>query len=352
MFDTSLEISRFHGEKVALPGEERTAMRRRRNANRTRLKDGLAKAGKPTPIGQHTQGSYAMHTMVQDPNNDYDIDDGIYFRKERLIAPHGGAMSALAVRQMICEALQDDRFNRAPTVLKNCVRVFYNEGFHVDVPAYRRVEVQDPWTGQQTYSYELASSNWKASDAKAVTKWFKDRNEAHSFDFDENDGQFCRVVRLLKVFARSRSSWKSLTATGFMLTKLADECFFASVDRDDLSLRETMKAIRWRLAGNTVINHPTLSNETITHDNDARPGYFRDRLIENLKHLEVLDRYNCTHEEAMAAWDKVFSSEWFRAQPAPDDEGGSGGASAALAARAPNAPVTKRGGGRYASCRG
>ena len=31
-----------------------------------------------------------------------------------------------------------------------------------------------------------------------------------------------------------------------------------------------MKAIRWRLAGNTVINHPTLSNETITHDNDAR----------------------------------------------------------------------------------
>jgi hypothetical protein len=58
-------------------------------------------------------------------------------------------------------------------------------------------------------------------------------------------------VRLLKKFARSRSSWKALTATGFMITKLADECFVASQGRDDLALRETMKAIRWRLEYNT-----------------------------------------------------------------------------------------------------
>ncbi|PXW68329.1 hypothetical protein C7451_11852 [Blastomonas natatoria] len=351
MFDTSLEVSEFHAEEVALPNTERTEMRRRRDANRTRLKHGLAKAEKPAPIGQHTQGSYAMRTMVQDSDTDYDIDDGVYFRKDLLVTPQGGEMSALAVRQMICDALQDDRFNKAPTVLKNCVRVFYNEGFHVDVPAYRRVKIDDPWTGQKSYSYELASSDWKASDAKAVTKWFKDRNEAHSFDFDENEGQFCRVVRLLKAFARSRSSWKSMTATGFMLTKLTDECFFPSAGRDDLSLRETMKAIRWRLAGNTIINHPTLNNDTITHDNDARPGHFRDRLIENLKHLDVLDRYDCTHEEAMAAWDKVFCSEWFRAQPAPDGERGNGG-SVARESSAPTAPVIKRGGGRYASRHG
>src|SRR5690606_14621937 len=131
---------------------ERTAMRDRRNANRTRLKNGLAKAEKPAPFGQHTQGSYAMHTMVQDADADYDIDDGVYFEKDRLVSPQGGELSALAVRQMICDALQDDRFNKAPTVLKNCVRVFYNEGFHVDVPAYRRLESEDPWTGQKSYS--------------------------------------------------------------------------------------------------------------------------------------------------------------------------------------------------------
>jgi hypothetical protein len=112
-----------------------------------------------------------MHTMVQDPDTDYDIDDGVYFRKEKLVGANGGEMSALAVRQMVCQALQDDRFNTPPKVLKNCVRVYYNEGFHVDVPAYRRIETKDPWTGKVTCTYELASSDWKGSDPREVTRW-------------------------------------------------------------------------------------------------------------------------------------------------------------------------------------
>jgi hypothetical protein len=51
-------------------------------------------------------------------------------------------------------------------------------------------------------------------------------------------------------------------------------------------------------------------------------GYCKDRLVENLKHLEVLDAVDCTHADAMAAWDKVFCSEWFRDQPAPEDADG------------------------------
>jgi hypothetical protein len=345
MFDTSTEIEGFHDEKVALPTAERTKMRNRRDANRDRLKNGLRRDGKPSAIGQHTQGSYPMHTMVQDPDTDYDIDDGVYFRKEKLVGANGGAMTALAVRQMVCDALQDDRFNTPPKVLKNCVRVYYNEGFHVDVPAYRRIEAKDPWTGKVTYTYELASSDWKGSDPREVTLWFRRRNEHHSWDFDDTDGQFCRIVRLLKKFARSRSSWKALTATGFMITKLADECFVAWQGRDDLALRETMKAIRWRLEYNAVIAHPTLSGENITKSDDARPAYFKDRLVENLKHLEVLDAVDCTHADAMAAWDKVFCSEWFREQPAPEDS--DSGTRSALR-KSPSRPVEKRDGGRYA----
>ena len=286
-----------------------------------------------------------MHTMVQDSDTDYDIDDGVYFRKEKLVGVYGGAMSALAVRQMVCDALQDDRFSTAPKVLKNCVRVYYNEGFHVDVPAYRRTEVTDNWTGKTTFTYELASSDWKSSDALEVTRWFKRRNEHHNPDADDKDGQFRRVVRLLKAFARSRTSWKSLTATGFMITKLADASFHASKGRDDLSLHETMKAIRWRLVGNTTIQHPTLTGQTITRDNDGRPGHFKDRLADNLKHLEVLDQWDCSHTAAMAAWDKVFCTDWFSQQSPPDGGGGSGRAKASAV---PTRPVEKREGGRYA----
>lgn len=346
MYNTSVQVLGFHNAKVALPSSERTEMRKRRDANRDRLKNGLTRGEKPAPIGQRTQGSYAMRTMVQDADTDYDIDDGVYFRKEKLVGAKGGEMSALAVRQMVCDALQDSRFKTAPEVLKNCVRVHYNEGFHVDVPAYRRIEKTDAWTGKTTYTYELASSDWKASDALAVTQWFRDRNELHSTDLDDTDGQFCRVVRLLKTFARSRSSWKSLTATGFMLTKLADDSFRASDGRDDVALRETMKAIRERLQWNTTIAHPTLTGENITRENDGRPCHFKDRLVENLKHLEVLDRHDCTHADAMAAWDKVFCTDWFSAQPEP--AGGSGGGSAKVASRVPSQPVEKRDGGRYA----
>jgi hypothetical protein len=349
MYNTSIQVLGYHNAEVNLPTTERTEMRKRRNANRDRLKKALADADKPTPIGQHTQGSYAMHTMVQDASTDYDIDDGVYFKKERLVGPSNGEMSALAVRQMVCDALQDERFNTAPKVLKNCVRVFYNEGFHVDVPSYRRFETTDAWTGQTTYSYELASSEWKSSDALAVTRWFNERNEHHSPDLDNTEGQFCRVVRLLKAFARSRSSWKPLTATGFMITKLANDSFSASAGRDDIALRETMKAVRLRLEWNKSIAHPTLTNETITRNDDARPGYFRDRLVENLKQVEVLDDPQCTHDDAMAAWDKVFCTDWFAQQPPP--EAGSGGSGGTKRSASPARPVEKRDGGRYATRR-
>src|SRR5688500_717924 len=109
MYDTSVQVLGYHDTEVNLPSAERTEMRNRRNANRDRLKKGLADADRPAPIGQHTQGSYAMHTMVQDASIDYDIDDGVYFRKEKLVGPNGGEMSALEVRQMVCDALQDNR---------------------------------------------------------------------------------------------------------------------------------------------------------------------------------------------------------------------------------------------------
>ena len=195
MRDCSKQISKFHREEVALTGDERSGMHKRRNANRDRVKNGLAKAGKPKPIGMHSQGSYSMWTMIQDEDCDYDIDDGIYFDAHVLKGPQGGEMTPLQVRQMICDAVQDQRFNRAPETKTNCVRVFYNEGYHVDLPTYRRIAKRSIWTDKIEYTYELASSSWKASDPRAVTDWFKETNEDVSPDYANTEGQFRRVRR-------------------------------------------------------------------------------------------------------------------------------------------------------------
>jgi hypothetical protein len=192
----------------------------------------------------------------------------------------------------------------------------------------------------------LASSDWKSSDARAVTNWFKSENKRLSHDFSLNDGQYCRIVRLLKVFARSRSSWKPKIATGFMITILAAEKFVSSPGRDDISLHDTMKAMRSRLEGNTIIYHPTLQGEKVTGDDDPRPIFLKDRLAENLKYLEVLEGSGCVHVDAMKAWDNVFSTDWFSEQPDPSSN--SGGTKGMSGGSVPSRPVEKRDGGRYA----
>ena len=137
MYDSNNDVLAFRNEEVTLLQPQRTAMRDRRNANRKRLKNRLKDTNFPLPQEFIKQGSYAMLTMVQDDDNDYDIDDGVYFAEEGLNDKDGKPLSPSVVRQRICDALQDKRFKKQPEVLKSCVRVYYDEGYHVDLPIYR-----------------------------------------------------------------------------------------------------------------------------------------------------------------------------------------------------------------------
>ncbi|HUA84910.1 MAG TPA: hypothetical protein VMB85_13700 [Bryobacteraceae bacterium] len=133
MFDCAKDVLAYHDDEVTLPQKERTAMRDRRDANRDRVKKGLAKSKDPSAREFCKQGSYAMKTMTQHPDKKYDIDDGIYFKKEDLRGPNGGDKTALEARNMIRDAVDDGSFKTKPEVRENCVRVYYEEGFHVDL---------------------------------------------------------------------------------------------------------------------------------------------------------------------------------------------------------------------------
>ncbi|WP_313194090.1 cyclic GMP-AMP synthase DncV-like nucleotidyltransferase [Shinella zoogloeoides] len=343
MKNCDAQILKYQRKMVKLSDDERLDIKDKADTNRDRLKGGLAVDGKPTPVGMHTQGSYSMKTMIQEEDGDYDIDDGVYFKKEDLVGPNGGEMSALAVRKMVCEALQDKRFKTAPEVRKNCVRVYYNEGYHVDVPAYRKIEIEDPISGEKKTAWELAGPDWKRSDARSVTKWFKTANSNRCSDSsaDGNSGQFVRMTRLMKKFAKSRASWKSKTTSGFAISRLVEECYLEIKGRNDEAFRKLMQQIRDRLEYNDEIGHPTLSDENIVNPGSPKVAFFKECLEDNLAHLEILDDPDCTHEQAMKAWDKVFNTDWFRNQPDPDAE-------KKIDART-TAPVIKSGDTRYAA---
>jgi hypothetical protein len=353
MFDCAKDVLSYHDDEVTLPRAEQKNMRDRRDANRKRLEDGLKEADRPAPLNFDTQGSYAMRTMVQLPDKDWDIDDGVYFDAANLKGERGGEMSALEARQMVRDALDDGTFEKQPEVRTNCVRVYYEAGYRVDIPVYR-VRIEKSASGEETAIVELASADWKRSDARDVTEWFNEENEKQSPDTD-NGRQLRRITRDLKKYARSRASWADKILSGFGITKLVTECFRGSAVREDEALVNTMRAIRDRLDHDLVIKHPMTPNETITKESDdASARFLRDKIKEGLESLKILDDPSCTRTQALAAWDKFYATDYFSKRGDSQARMSEAAASilppSLLRSRSETTPppVRKDGGGRYA----
>ncbi|MFT3940332.1 cyclic GMP-AMP synthase DncV-like nucleotidyltransferase [Rhodopseudomonas sp.] len=318
------QVKAFERAEVRMSDDDRADIYGKAKTNRRRLRSGLDRNDDPKPIGSRTQGSHAMRTMIQNDRGDYDVDDGVYFSRDSLKDKDGNDKPASEARKMVCKALQDDRFADQPEALKNCVRIYYkNEGYHVDVPVYREIRTKNIFTGEEVKSYEIAAgANWRPSDPLANTDWFKKENRDKSSDAtaNGNDGQFVRIVRLVKAFARSRYGWSQKISSGFAISKLVSDHFVKSDGRDDYSFRQTLRNITDRLAWNDAIRHPVLQSENIAETGDKKTAFLNEKIDENLPYLDVLDDPDCSHEDAMKAWDRLFYTDWFSKQPDPSNK--------------------------------
>jgi hypothetical protein len=309
VFDCSKDVRAFHDQNIVLPRAEQTAMRRRRDANRDRLRKGLEADDRPLPIEFVKQGSYAMRTMLQHHANDYDIDDGVYFDKADLVGARDAEMTPSDAKWMVRDAVDDGSFAKPPEVRRNCVRIFYAAGYHVDMPVYRRFE------DGSGFVYELASgSEWRRSDARDVTAWFDRELEATGQTYLVR-----RLVRYLKKHARSRDSWCGRILSGFAITALVIERRHIDTAREDRAVYETMKAVRDRLNWNLVVSHPVTPGDTITSGTqDTKAAYLRDRLTNALDALAPLFDADCTRKKALACWDKVYDTDFFSLRSSED----------------------------------
>jgi hypothetical protein len=277
-----------------------------------------------------------MRTTVQHPKNNYDIDDGVVFSRESLKGAQGADKTALDARKMVCEALYDDAFKREPEVRPNCVRVYYNEGHHVDVPVYR---MENP--DSDSTLYELASADWKKSNPEAVTKWFQKQLDAkHSSKEKDGHHQMRRLIRLLKNFSISRDSWNM--PSGFILTVLTDEKYSTYDERDDRAFYDLLKALKSRLDYDLVVRHPVLAETLTETSDDAYMRELRERIEWALAELKVLETTD-SKAKSLKAWKKVFNTDYF------DDaiEDNTSKASLVVANEEPTAPVLIAGGGRF-----
>ena len=79
MSQCNQDIVEFHDEHIVLPSGKKNELRERANSNRDRIKNGLRRNGKPAPLKFKRQGSYKMGTLIRKEDDDYDIDDGLYY---------------------------------------------------------------------------------------------------------------------------------------------------------------------------------------------------------------------------------------------------------------------------------
>lgn len=321
MKDCSADILNYHTDEVTLPSATREKLRGNRNANRDRLRRGLERNEDPMPDSFIIQGSYAMKTMTQHQSNDYDIDDGAAFAVEKLKKSDGISLTPQEVKEMVRDALiEGGGLAENPAVKKNCVRVKYAAGHHVDIPVYRVIDDKK----------ELAGETWRDSNPTEITDWFA-TTEKKTQGQGEAEPQLRRLVRLVKRY--SRRNLEATSPSGLLLTVVTAEQNTEHDEREDRAFREVLRKIRDRLLANGMINNPANASEALSKGTDAaKLTALVNQIAESLKTLEVLDRANCRRSEALKAWKQVLKTEFFDGEIKKAEDAEKGHASAAIAA--------------------
>jgi len=314
MFNCCDDFQKYYDADLRLGAERRSGLANVRDANLKRIKDGLAdianETGESPPklIEYKNQGGYAMHTLNQAENNDYDIDVAVIFKKEDL--PN----DPIAAKNLIKEALlkRSANFVTEPEARKNAVTVWYEDGYHIDFAIYRCVE--------NTYgtSVEHASDVWTARSPMEVNEWFcasvdeKSPDDSPFLTLGVHKKQMRRIVRYVKRFCKSRNSWN--LPGGMIISTLINEVYVPDRYRDDVSLRVTMGKLKARLESSQVVWSPVRRDQELSGSEKHKKQIARllSKLQQFIPKLDVLDKDSCTNEDARTAWNFIFNHGFWK----------------------------------------
>lgn len=299
MYNASSKFKKFYDDHVVLSATEQTNLREKKNLNIERLESGLTEYNTDNnsdyKLTDHkVQGSMAMSTIVQNEENEYDIDVAIIFDKDDL------PVGTTATKNIIVDALKRKckRFKTEPESKTNCVRIEYASGYHIDFAVYRKSEDEDGNT-----VYEHCGSEWRNRDPEVITNWFNKSNK-------DNNGNVRIVVRLLKMFCKSKSGWSM--PGGLIQSVLVEECI-ESKDRIDETFYYTITKIRDRLEENKEVYNPN-DNETsllFNAKDHQKVKNLYTRLKSYISKLDVLFKTDCTEKEALNAWKEFFNHTYW-----------------------------------------
>ncbi|WP_163537588.1 cyclic GMP-AMP synthase DncV-like nucleotidyltransferase [Gracilibacillus sp. YIM 98692] len=314
MLNLHNEMKDFHDYEVKLSEDEANKLRDLKGTNIKNLKSGLSaindeKKKNYALVDDVVQGSMAMHTVTQNDENDYDIDVAVIFDKDNIPS------SALDCRKLVEDALRRKctNFVVPPTTGKNAVRVQYQAGYHIDFAVYRKYKENEE---DEEFVFEHAGPSWNSRHPKEIRDYFNQQIREDSPKEDDEGvvvkkNQMRRIIRLLKMFCRSRSNW-SLPG-GIILTTLVDECYVPNSKRDDKSYYDTLVAIKNRIMLSNNVNNPTDPSLSLTpkENHKKKVTRLKNYIEEKLIHLDVLFESDCTIEKGKKAWKKFLKHDYW-----------------------------------------
>lgn len=322
MYDLSSEFKKFYYNEVVLSKDETSNLRKKKNLNITRLKDGLEEYNKDKKTDYKIaetleQGSVAMATVTQNESNDYDIDVAIVFDYTNI-----AELGHREIKNIVVKALKKKctNFKKEPEALTNCVRIVYSDNYHIDFAIYRRIKNNDG-----SYKYEHAGSEWRERDPRAINNWFKGEIKTHG-------EKLRQAVRLSKMFCKSRESWQM--PGGLIQSVLCDEKI-QEYERMDEMFYYTMKEVQSRLEEDKEVQNPTSNQSLLLKDKDKdKVNNLCNRLKDKLSKLDILFDDECSEKEAIKAWYEFFKHGYWTYNE--EEENGSFAVSEALMVKSMN----------------
>jgi hypothetical protein len=310
MKEVSSKLKRFYEDHIRLGSVRRNQLAKHRNDNIDRLKSGLDALGEKHgcdyayPKEVQDQGSYAMVTMNQHRDNAYDIDVALIFNADDL------PEDAREARVRICGAFNERprNFRQPAKARDNAVTVWYADGYHLDFAIYRRRSV---FWGEVIE--HAGADGWRKRNPEEISDWFHGAVDDLSpwLLADVEKKQLRRIVRFLKWFCKSRSSWDM--PGGMIVSTLAVECYVADNTRDDVALYNTMAKLAKRLAGGCHVKSP-VADEWLTEKdkNYQRVCTLKAQLDKAIEKLAILLEDDCTDQQAFQAWNYVFNHDFWK----------------------------------------
>lgn len=322
------QLFQHFNSAIKLADADRQKLKASRNSLRDRIKFGYEKLPDEErnthQLKFQTQGSFIMDTIIKPWDDDFDLDDGVYFIGNIPQLYRQGKEQEF--HDLIINSIDKDNGHEEITDKPTCVRVKYFKqngdelGFHIDLPIYYKYNHNTP---------ELADTKkqWTLSDPVAFIEWFETKTKSNFkkeflleyetnrveykewlSDIRKKDEQLRKIVRYMKAWADLK---RNDMPCGIIMTILVAENFYEN-ERDDIAFRDTLIAIRNYLASNNFkcYRPTTPKGEDLFASTSAADKEYFSRALNALiaSANKAIDAEN--EKDACAEWKEHFGGRF------------------------------------------